>query len=307
MTVPPSGEQIEIRHGDQVATLVGVGGGIRTYTIGGRHVLDGYDVTEVCDGARGQQLVPWPNRVKDGIWSFDGKERQLAITEPEQHTAIHGLARWADWQVAGRDDASVTLAIRIHPQPGWDWTFDVATHYALDDGGLRVRTEITNRGDSRAPAAAGAHPYLAVGTPTVDHLDLELPASEWLPTGNQQIPTGTEPVAGTDFDFRSRRRIGQLEIDNAFTGLSRDPDGRARVRLTAPDGRWDLLWVDEAFAWVEIFTGHGLPDPHRRRQGVGIEPMSAPPNALASGEGLTILEPGEACAGEWGIESSLLS
>jgi len=307
MPVPPSGEQIELRLGEQIATIATVGGGVRAYTIGGAPVLDGYDAGAVCDGARGQQLIPWPNRVKDGQWTWRGEDRQLAITEPEQHTAIHGLARWVGWQVAERTDTAVSLTTRIHPQTGWDWTLDVTAAYDLSDDGLGVHVSVTNRSDSPAPAAVGAHPYLTAGTQLVDEATLVIPAATRLPTGEQQIPTGTEPVDGTPYDFREPRRLGDLHIDYAFGELIRDPDGRARVRLAGPDGRWAALWVDESFPWVEIFTGDALPDPSRRRQGLGVEPMSAPPNGLATGEGLVTLEPDGTWSGHWGIESSLLS
>ena len=44
MAAPPSGEQFEIRHGTQRATIVEVGGGVREYTVGDRPVLDPYDL-----------------------------------------------------------------------------------------------------------------------------------------------------------------------------------------------------------------------------------------------------------------------
>ena len=62
MAPPPSGEQFEISAGEQKATIVEVGGGIRTYEAGGRPVLESYPVDEICDGAHGAQLGPWPNR-----------------------------------------------------------------------------------------------------------------------------------------------------------------------------------------------------------------------------------------------------
>jgi len=304
--IAPSGEQVEIRHGSQSAVIVAVGGGVRTYRIDGADVLDGYAESVQCDGARGQQLVPWPNRVKDGRWSWQGRDRQLAISEPEQNNAIHGLARWSEWQVADRSDDAVTMRVRIFPQPGWDWPLEVDTKYALSAAGLLVETTIRNLGTQPAPVAAGAHPYLTAGTETVDECSLVVPAAARIVTGKQQIPTGTEPVDGTAFDFRSARAIGSTRIDFAFADLIRDDDGRARVRLSGSDDRWAALWVDERYPWVEIFTGDALPAAERRRKGLGVEPMSAPPNALATGEGLVALDPGAGWTGAWGIESSLL-
>ena len=298
----PSGDQLDITYGDQRATVVTVGGGLRTYDVGGEPVLDGYAVDAMADGARGQTLVPWPNRVKDGVWSWQGDKQQLALTEPEQHNAIHGLVRWMPWHVLDHSDSSVSVGCASYPQPGYPWPFDVRVTYSLGDDGLTVQTSITNNGASPAPVAAGAHPYITVGTPTIDTAVLHLPADEWIPTGEQQIPTGREQVEGSAYDFRSPRSIGDLEIDYTFTRLHRDDDGRFRLTLAAPDdSRTVTFWLDTAYDFVEVFTGDALPDKARRRQGLGVEPMTAPPNALASGESLVVLAPGESWSGQWGI------
>jgi aldose 1-epimerase len=301
--VAPSGEQYEIRHGDQRAVAVEVGGGLRTYSVGDRDVLDGYDVDAICDGARCHTLVPWPNRVQDGKWSWHGVDQQLALTEPEQHNAIHGLVRWMPWSVVDRSDSAVTLGCTSHPQPGYPWTIEVRNHWSLSDGGLTVETTIVNHSDTAAPVAAGFHPYITAGTPTIDTAVLTLPGATRLPTGPQQIPTGREPVAGTDFDFREPRPLAGIEIDHTYTDLHRDSDGRCRLRLAHPDGGAGVtVWADEAYPYLEVFTGDALPDPSRRRRGLGVEPMSAPPNAMVTGESLVTIEPGQSWRGGWGID-----
>ena len=300
--VPPSGEQYEIGYGAQRAVVVAVGGGLRSYDVGGRPVLDGYAVDAMCDGARGQMLVPWPNRVRDGKWTWQGNEQQLALTEPEQHNAIHGLVRWMPWQPTAHSESALTLECTSYPQPGYRWPLQVAATYTLSDDGLRVQTSVTNLGDSVAPVAAGAHPYITVGTPTIDDAVLHLPADTWLPTGDQQIPTGREPVGGSPYDFREPRRLGDVAIDYTFTDLHRDDEGRFRLRLARTDGGVAVtFWVGPTYDYLEVFTGDALPDPGRRRKGLGVEPMTAPPDALATGESLVVLDPGQTWSGEWGI------
>jgi aldose 1-epimerase len=301
--VPPSGEQFDIRFGGQHAVVVEVGGGLRTYSVGQRAVLDGYAVEAACDGARCQTLVPWPNRVQDGKWSWRGADLQLALTEPEQHNAIHGLVRWMSWSVLERDEASVTVACTSHPQPGYPWTIEVRNAWSLAPSGLAVETTIVNHSDTAAPVAAGFHPYLTVGTSTINDALLTLPGDTRLLTGAQQIPTGREPVEGTAYDFREARALGDIAIDHTYTDLHRDADGRCRLTLAAPDaGARVTFWVDEAYPYLEIFTGDALPDPSRRRQGLGVEPMSVPPNAMVTGESVVVLEPGDTWRGHWGID-----
>jgi len=102
VSIPPSGEQFEIRTGGQRATIVEVGGGLREYEVDGRAVLEPYPVDRIRDGAHGAPLVPWPNRLAGGRYSFDGEDHQLALTEPERRNAIHGLLLWRPWTVVDR-------------------------------------------------------------------------------------------------------------------------------------------------------------------------------------------------------------
>ena len=98
MTLAPSGAQYEIAHGGQHAVVVEVGGGLRSYRADGQDVLDGYGDGGRADGGRGQPLIPWPNRLRDGRYEWDGEHHQLPLSEPEQANAIHGLGRWfAPW------------------------------------------------------------------------------------------------------------------------------------------------------------------------------------------------------------------
>ena len=101
--IPPSGEQITITAGDQQAVIVEVGGGLRSYSVGGRELVDGYRADEMSSSGRGQVLIPWPNRLQDGSYEFDGRRHQLPLNEPERRNAIHGLVRWATWTAAERE------------------------------------------------------------------------------------------------------------------------------------------------------------------------------------------------------------
>jgi aldose 1-epimerase len=191
------------------------------------------------------------------------------------------------------------------PQPGYPWRLEVSNTWSLDDNGLSVVTTVRNESATAAPVAVGFHPYITVGTPTIDEALLTIPGTTRLLTGAQQIPTGPEAVTGTPYDFGAARPLGGLEIDHTYTDLRRDPDGKARLRLAAPDGsRTVTVWVDAAYPYLEIFTGDGLPDASRRRHGLGVEPMSAPPNAMATGESLVAVEPGGQWQGAWGIEQA---
>lgn len=301
MALAPSGEQFEIGHADQRAVLVEVGGGIRSYVHGDRDVLEPYAETDMCDGGHGAPLIPWPNRLADGVYSFDGTSYQLPITEIAKNNASHGLLRWANWRCLQREPARVRLGIRLHPIPAYPFLLDVSIDYALDDSGLTVTTTATNLGSTACPFAGGQHPYLSPGADPVDAAILHLDAATFIDTDNpRQLPTGTAPVAGTDRDFRTARPIGATKIDHAFTDLARDSDDLATARLTGSDGRTVELWADSSYSILQLFTGDTLA-PHRARRGLACEPMTGPSNALATGEGVVRLEPGEHTVSRWGV------
>ncbi len=271
-----------MRHGDWSATVVEVGGGIRELSHEGTPVLDGYGVGEMASGGRGQPLLPWPNRMTGGRYTFEGRTMQAPISEPSTGSAIHGLTRWVNWRVADERPDACAMALRLHPQPAYPFMLDLRIDYALGDAGLAVTLTATNAGEGPLPFGAGFHPYLTAGSATVDDCRLTLPAA-----------------APPERDFRAAAPIGDRVIDDCYTGLARDAEGVARVDLEGPAGTV-TLWLDAFWSHVMVFTGDTLA-PERRRRGLAIEPMSCAPDAFNTGEGLRVLAPGASAAGSWGI------
>ena len=301
--IAPSGEQIEIAAEEQLAIVVEVGGGLRAYSARGRAFLDGYGAEEMCSSSRGQVLIPWPNRLQNGSYDFDGRRHQLPLNEPERHNAIHGLVRWATWRAVARQPHRVLMEHILHPQPGYPFFLRLGIEYTLSASGLRVRTTATNVGAVPCPYGSGAHPYLTLGTATIDRLSLRVPGRTILRSDERGIPIGREAVEGTAYNFLEPRPIGAIALDHAFTDLDRDANGVARVELRDPDqGTRVSLWVDKNYPYLMVFSGDPLPDVQRRS--LAVEPMTCPPNAFRTGIGLISLEPGSEVVTTWGIAAA---
>jgi aldose 1-epimerase len=296
----PSGEQHELTFEDQRVVVVEVGGGLRAYSVGDRQVLDGYDADEMCSSGRGQVLIPWPNRLADGSYDWRGRMQQLPVDELGTHTAIHGLVRWAAWTAAEREAHRLVVRHDLHPQPGYPFSLTLRIEYTLSERGVRVTTTATNAGRDPCPYGAGAHPYLRPGTAKVDTAVLHMPSRRVLELDARGLPVGSVAVDGTSLDFREPRRIGETKLDSCFTELERDADGLARVTLASPDsGPGVTLWADEHYPYVMLYSGDDRPDVSRRS--LAVEPMTCPPNAFRSGEGVVVLEPGASVTGTWGL------
>jgi aldose 1-epimerase len=294
----PSGQQVKLVHGGQVATIVEVGAALRSYRVGGEEVL-GFGLHEMSSSGRGQPLIPWPNRLAGGSYDFAGTAHHLPLTEPDRGNAIHGLVRWANWAVAEQGHRHVVMAHRLHPQPGYPFVLDLRLRYGIGDDGLTVELTATNRGDGPCPFGAGFHPYLRIGDGGIDRLVLEAPAAAWYQADLQGIPTARRAVEGTPYDLRHPKPIGDLRLDTAFTDTGGPP---AVVELTDPDcGRHLRLWMGPGYGYYMLFTGDAVADAGRRRHGLAVEPMTCAPNAFRTGDGLWTLEPGEARQASWGI------
>ena len=255
MTIPPSGEQFELRAGGHRVTVVEVGGGIRAWD----GVLLGYGEDEMCSSGRGQVLAPWPNRLADGRYDWDGEELQLPLTEVSTGSAIHGLVRWESWRCVEQEEARVALEHVLHPQPGYPFTLRLRVEYRLDERGLTVRTGAENIGSHAAPFGCGHHPYVLA------------------PDGVDELGLDGERIGGRKLDETQHRPGGW--------------------RIRAGDA---TVWADASWPYAQVFTGD-LPDVARR--GLAVEPMTCPPQAFRTGEGVIRLEPGERWSGEWGIEA----
>jgi aldose 1-epimerase len=300
-TLPPSGEQHEIGHGLQRAVITEIGATLRTYTIDGHPIVDGFGERDICPSGRGQVLAPWPNRLGDGRYSVEGRNAQAALDEPERQCAIHGLVRWLPWKLVSRAQNVVVLGCVLNPQPGYPWRLALSVEYRLGRGGLTIVTEVVNFDQHAAPFGIGFHPYVTVGASGIESARLKVPASKRLVTDERGLPKGATLVAGSEFDFGDGHAVGSTRLDTAFTDLARDVDGIARVELDGIVDRGVTVWMDERFGYVMVYTADTVEPSSRRRKAIAIEPMTCPPDALRSGEDLIRLECGTSWRSAWGI------
>jgi aldose 1-epimerase len=298
-----SGRQFALAAGDYRAVVTEVGASLRMLTFRGRDLTLGYAEDERMQLHRGGVLAPWPNRIGDGKYTFDGVEHQVAVNEVGRMNAIHGLVNWQAWAVESESDSAVELSMRIWPQPGYDFTVDMRIAYSLAETGLTIELTATNAGATAAPYGGSIHPYLVAGDGLVDDWTLTVPATQVVDADPVRLlPVGTtSPLAGTSLDFSTPRLVGATEIDHAMTGLTAGPDGRAVARVVGPDGRGaEIEWSVAECAWVQVHTAD-RPEPENNRRGMAIEPMTCPPDAFRTGQGLIALQPGASTSASWTI------
>lgn len=299
MTAAFSPELVEIHSGNARAIIDPRGAVLHEYRNGGVALTEpGSARTKWL--ASGDTMFPWPIRVRDGRWAYQGEDHQLEITEPAFNNAIHGLVQDVVFTVQLRAENTVTLAARVDQAPGYPFTLTLEVQYSLLPDGLTVTYRVTNHGETVAPFGIGAHPYLCVGDVPVDRLSVRIPARQFAVEDEQLIPVSRERVDGSTYDFSRGRSIAGWRGSVAYTGFG----GKAVCALLDEAGRGSELWADPEFAWVQFFVTDGFgsdPSGTGGKAAVAIEPLTCAVDALNSGDGIIALDPGECWSGSWGI------
>ena len=297
MAADPTGHRFTIRSGDTFAEISQVGAALRAFAVGEVDIVPRYPDGIPTPAASGIVLVPWPNRVRDGLWTQRGQTRQLAITEPKYNNASHGLLRFAPYTLIAETVDSVTLGAELVPQTGYPFHLATEVEYRASDGELHVTHRIRNVGRQEAPVALGTHPYFCVGDVATADLTIQLDANTRYEVDERMLPIGQGPVDAAT-DLRRPRRLGDVSLDTAYGQVARDSEDRIGAVLTAPDGRTVDVWAGTGFVHLQVFTTDRYPG---QDLAVAIEPMTAPADAFNSGQGLRWLPPDEQWLLEWGV------
>lgn len=299
---PLTGEQYAIRHGDYEATICEQGAILRVLRWKGKDLIASFDANKPDPCCNGYMLVPYPNRIEGGRYTFEGKTYQFPIDEPERNTSLHGLGYRAFWKLEKKSDESVTLLWRNAAEAtSYPFKVRARVHYELADDGLTLSMTGINDDTVDAPWAFGIHPWLSNGKNLFGNdpilaqnakCSLQLGARTHVTVDRNLVPNGTEPVDGTRFDLRTPRKLGHLVFDDAWTDVDRDANGGSSATFTRPDGIAVTIHADKTVNAWQVCTGTNFPD-LSHPSGVAVEPMTAYANAFRTGQNLVVLKPGE--------------
>lgn len=293
------------------------GASLRRYFLveaGGREtdIVWGYSGGSQKKGGQGDVLIPFPGRIAEGRYSFDGRAFQLERNDKEGPNAIHGFVRTLPWRVSHVEPGSVAFDIRLEAEQygskGYPFSLAIRVAYSLDGKGLSCSFDVENVGARPAPVGVGFHPYFTVGSMMVDDAEARIPGAGFLEFNDKLTPTGTIlPAAGTEWDCRDFRRIGEKKFNHCYVQLDRDAAGMATASLRhAGSGRVVEVTMDRSFSAIVVYTGDAIADAPRRA--FAIEPMTCASDAFNHPEwGLKRLTPGEHFSGRYTIHHQIVS
>lgn len=266
------------------------------------NILDSYYSAEELiqfDYYKSALLLPFPNRLKNGQYQFDGKTYQFPINNAETGNALHGFKDFYKMEVTSIDEnnCSVTLKSQyLGNNSSYPFPFDLEIQYQLDEyNGFVCQVSLTNPNDTAIPIGFGWHPYFQFGN-SVEKIALTLPKVDQIEIDDTMIPTGKE----TEFTvFSSSQFINDTELDTCFK--IKENYGTALIELAIPDQNTRMTYWQEAdkFPYFQLFTPPS-------RKSLAIEPMTCNIDAFNNKEGLLRLESEERFTGKFGIKISSL-
>jgi aldose 1-epimerase len=267
-------------------------------------IIEGYtNYEELIEnkGSKSKKMVPFPNRIPKGEYSFMRKTYDLPINKPAENCAIHGLVYDKEFTLKkhrlGKESGILHLQyIYKKIYPGYPFQFKLDVFPGLKEGfGFSCVTQITNLGKSEMPIADGFHPYYKTKE-KVDELYLQIPSTKKINVDKRLIPTGkTEEFS----KFKILKKIGKHKFDAGFILKRNGKENVAKVILY--DKKEDL----EIIPWQQIGKGKYnylqiyIP---KDRKSIAIEPMTCMTNGFNNKKGLIILRPKEVFDACYGVQ-----
>lgn len=244
-------EEIVLRStGGATASIVTIGAAIRDLRVpigdGSRRVVLGY---ETIAGYRdnphhlGVMVGRCANRIGGGRFRLDGREHRLICNEADR-TTLHGGPKGFGkriWRIVEADVDTVELALVSEDgDQGFPGRAEVRCRYRLTEAAtLEITASATT--DAPTPMNLTNHAYFTLdeGGDCRAHT-LRIAADHYTPVDAALIPTGAvAPVAGTPFDFRAARPIGE-DYDVPFVLDGAPGEMVEAARVVSPDGRLAL-------------------------------------------------------------------
>jgi aldose 1-epimerase len=248
-------------------------------------------------------LFPFPNRIRDGRYTWDGRTYQLPLDDPAKKNAIHGFACHHPWRIAahGADAASawITGVFRCSQDAPdsralWPADHEIQLTYRLSKGSLHLEAEVYNPDRVPLPFGLGYHPYFRIpftATATTDDCLLAVPArSVW--KLEESLPTGERVPVDASCDLNRPRRFGDVSVDTVLTDLpTASGELPERAVIEGAPGATLRVFAGMEFRDLVVFT-----PPHR--QAFCVEPYTCTTDAInlqtrGIETGWRVLPPGE--------------
>ena len=277
--------------------IPGHGANLLKLIFAGQNIVDGYEKPKellLNRRSKSNVLLPFPNRLKRGMYIWQGEEYFFEINDSFTGNALHGFRKPLEFRVNGiRTEGNIAELSCTYEENGNDPAFpfpfscriDFRFHYP---NGFEMEMTIWNEGQRAMPVGMGWHPYFKISE-SIEEVVLQLPVCDLVGIDEYMIPTGK--LYPYD-EFTDAKSIGVTVLDNCFVLPQEKPQSNFVIKLESSQGKLEL-W-QENFGFLQLFTPP-------TRDSLAIEPMTCNIDAFNNGDGLIELNPKERVSAKFNL------
>jgi aldose 1-epimerase len=224
-------------------------------------------------------LFPFPSRIEDGKYSFNGQDYQLDINDTSYNNAIHGLIYNKPFKLKNKLVSNSKAKLKLNYKykgdfKGFPFPYKLSLIYIFSEENVKVKFNIENTGATEFPFGIGWHPYFKTTDLSNSTLNFN-GKSEWI------LNDRLLPLKETNLSLQTPIKIEETELDNCF--VTNEPKGILKTGDYAMKMKFSSAPPN---SFLQVYTPP-------TRDSIAIEPMTCGGNCFNSKIGLQTLKPKE--------------
>jgi aldose 1-epimerase len=258
----------QVRVGDETVSVIDAS----------RHFADGHDKPS---GHGIPLLFPFPNRIRDGRFSWNGKPYEIPSSNASFNAknAIHGFCLDRPWRIQSQGTDFATGVFQLSRDAPdrlsyWPADFRIEVHYTVHGSALRADITITNPSTDPLPWGFGTHPYFKLPLSSKSRssrcLILAPASQEWELVDS--LPTGRRVPVSEEKDLRDGAYFDVLKLDDVLTGLPAEPINECGI-MDEQAGLQITQKFPGVFRELVVYTPHN-------RDAICLEPYTCVTDAV---------------------------
>ena len=262
------------------------GAALQLLTLSGHEIIKDLHPLPYADTYASSILFPFANRIKDGSYSFEGKDFQFEINQKEENNALHGLVYNKTFKVVDKKSSETSASVilqydEVNESKGFPYTFAIQLKYTLTKKDLNLSVSIKNTDVKSFPFTLGWHPYFS--TSDLYKSTLAFDSNKKLILGDRNITTGIEKIESINiFEVKDKQLDDCYILDSGKT-VFKTPDYELTIKASSKEN------------FLQMYTPP-------KENIIAIEPTTGVSDSFNNSIGLQVLNPNESYELNWSLE-----
>ena len=262
------------------------GASLQALFINNTAVIEDLSPLQYADTYASSILFPFANRIKDGVYTFNGKKYQFEINQEEENNALHGLVYNKTFKIINEDISDNETSIKleyneVNESKGFPYTYTIQLQYTLSQDELKLNVSVKNTDTKPFPFTLGWHPYFI--SQNLYKSSLKFDSNQKLVLGERMITTGVQNIKNVKTFEIKDKKLDDCYILNSNTLKFATPSYDLEMSTTS----------NESF--LQIYTPP-------RTNTIAIEPTTGVSDSFNNKMGLQVLESGKTYSLDWEVK-----